>query len=32
LYVYFTLDGALWPDGGSWGLKANSWNAECYLK
>ena len=32
LYVYFALDSSVWPDGGSWGLKANSWNAECHLK
>ena len=25
-----TLDDGGWPDGGEWGLKSNSWNAECY--
>jgi hypothetical protein len=32
LFVYFSMDGNHWPDGGSWGLKANSWNGECHLK
>ncbi len=31
LYVYFSLDGAAWPERGDWGLKASSWNAECHL-
>lgn len=31
-FVYFRLDEDLWPDKGVWGLKTNSWNAECRLK
>ena len=25
-----TLDDGGWPDGGAWGLRSNSWNAECH--
>ena len=28
-YARITLDDGGWPDGGEWGLKSNSWNAEC---
>jgi len=28
-YGRITLDDGGWPDGGSWGVKSNSWNAEC---
>jgi hypothetical protein len=24
------LDDGLWPDGGAWGVKAESWNAQCH--
>ena len=29
-YARITLDDGGWPDGGEWGLKSNSWNAECH--
>ena len=29
-YASVTLDDGGWPDGGSWGVKSNSWNAECH--
>lgn len=29
-YNSITLDDGGWPDGGEWGLKSNSWNAECH--
>lgn len=29
-YARITLDDGGWPDGGRWGLKSNSWNAECH--
>ena len=32
LYAFFNLDDQPWPDDGAWGLKANSWNAECKLR
>ena len=32
LFVFFNLDDQPWPDHGAWGLKANSWNAECRLR
>lgn len=32
LYAFFNLDDQPWPDDGVWGLKANSWNAECKLR
>lgn len=28
-YARITLDDGGWPDGGTWGVKSNSWNAEC---
>jgi len=28
-YARITLDDGGWPDGGTWGLRSNSWNAEC---
>ncbi len=28
-YARITLDDGGWPDGGAWGVKSNSWNAEC---
>lgn len=28
-YGRVTLDDGGWPDGGAWGVKSNSWNAEC---
>lgn len=28
-YARVILDDGGWPDGGSWGVKSNSWNAEC---
>lgn len=29
-YGRVTLDDGGWPDGGDWGVKSNSWNAECH--
>ena len=29
-YARVTLDDGGWPDGGAWGVKSNSWNAECH--
>lgn len=29
-YARIALDDAGWPDGGGWGVKSNSWNAECH--
>lgn len=29
-YARITLDDGGWPDGGEWGLKSNSWNAQCH--
>jgi hypothetical protein len=29
-YGRIALDDAGWPDGGEWGVKSNSWNAECH--
>lgn len=29
-YGRVTLDDGGWPDGGAWGVKSNSWNAECH--
>jgi hypothetical protein len=29
-YARITLDDGGWPDGGEWGLRSNSWNAECH--
>ncbi len=29
-YARITLDDGGWPDGGEWGMKSNSWNAECH--
>ena len=29
-YARVTLDEGGWPDGGEWGVKSNSWNAECH--
>lgn len=29
-YDRVQLDDGLWPDGGAWGVKSNSWNAECH--
>ena len=29
-YARVTLDDGGWPDGGDWGVKSNSWNAECH--
>jgi hypothetical protein len=29
-YARITLDDGGWPDGGEWGIKSNSWNAECH--
>ncbi len=29
-FARITLDDGGWPDGGEWGVKSNSWNAECY--
>lgn len=29
-YGRITLDDGGWPDGGDWGVKSNSWNAECH--
>jgi hypothetical protein len=29
-YARITLDDGGWPDGGEWGVKSNSWNAECH--
>ncbi len=29
-YGRVALDDAGWPDGGDWGVKSNSWNAECH--
>lgn len=29
-YARVTLDDGGWPDGGGWGVKSNSWNAECH--
>jgi hypothetical protein len=28
-YARITLDDGGWPDAGTWGVKSNSWNAEC---
>ena len=28
-YARIQLDDGGWPDGGEWGVKSNSWNAEC---
>ena len=28
-YAPLVLDDGGWPDGGTWGVKSNSWNAEC---
>jgi hypothetical protein len=28
-YDRVTLDDGGWPDGGDWGVRSNSWNAEC---
>ena len=28
-YARIELDDGGWPDGGEWGVKSNSWNAEC---
>jgi hypothetical protein len=28
-YARITLDDGGWPDGGTWGLRSSSWNAEC---
>ena len=28
-YARIELDDGGWPDGGKWGVKSNSWNAEC---
>ncbi len=28
-YARIALDDGGWPDGGGWGVKSNSWNAEC---
>lgn len=28
-YARIELDDGGWPDGGGWGVKSNSWNAEC---
>lgn len=28
-YARVMLDEGGWPDGGAWGVKSNSWNAEC---
>lgn len=28
-YARIALDDGGWPDGGAWGVKSNSWNAEC---
>ncbi len=28
-YARIQLDDGGWPDGGGWGVKSNSWNAEC---
>lgn len=28
-YTRIALDDGGWPDGGQWGVKSNSWNAEC---
>lgn len=28
-YAPVMLDDGGWPDGGAWGVKSNSWNAEC---
>lgn len=29
-YERVALDEGGWPDGGQWGVKSNSWNAECH--
>ena len=29
-YSRVTLDDGGWPDGGEWGVKSNSWNAQCH--
>ena len=29
-YAPVVLDDGGWPDGGTWGVKSNSWNAECH--
>jgi hypothetical protein len=29
-YARIALDDGGWPDGGEWGVKSNSWNAECH--
>jgi hypothetical protein len=29
-YGRIALDDGGWPDGGEWGVKSNSWNAECH--
>jgi hypothetical protein len=29
-YGRVALDDGRWPDGGDWGVKSNSWNAECH--
>ena len=29
-YGRVTLDDGGWPDAGAWGVKSNSWNAECH--
>lgn len=29
-YARITLDDGGWPDGGTWGVKTSSWNAECH--
>lgn len=31
-YARITLDDGGWPDGGTWGVKSNSWNAECHTE
>ena len=28
-YARIQLDDGGWPDGGAWGVKSNSWNAQC---
>jgi hypothetical protein len=30
-YTRLALDDGGWPDGGEWGVKSNSWNAECHV-
>lgn len=29
-YARIALDDGGWPDAGAWGMKSNSWNAECH--